>query len=81
MGQRSCFESFKFVFLHPGTFISEIFGKKHEPKGNIDPCDPNHTEIVKILHGEMIRYIRRHTGLCERVILTVLGAQIDYSQD
>lgn len=27
---------------------------------------------------EMIRYIRRHTGLCERVILTVLGAQIDY---
>ena len=38
-----------------------------------DHCDDDDIDFEK-----MIRYIRRHTGLCERVILTVLGAQIDY---
>ena len=40
-----------------------------------DRCDDDDDDID---FDEMIRYIRRHTGLCERVILTVLGAQIDY---
>lgn len=40
-----------------------------------DRCDDDDDDID---FEEMIRYIRRHTGLCERVILTVLGAQIDY---
>lgn len=42
---------------------------------NCDRCDDDDDDID---FEEMIRYIRRHTGLCERVILTVLGAQIDY---
>lgn len=41
-----------------------------------ETCD--HCDDDDIDFEEMIRYIRRHTGLCERVILTVLGAQIDY---
>ena len=38
-----------------------------------ETCDDDVIDFEK-----MIRYIRRHTGLCERVILTVFGAQIDY---
>ena len=41
-------------------------------------CDRCEDDDDDIDFDEMIRYIRRHTGLCERVILTVLGAQIDY---
>lgn len=39
-------------------------------------CDHSDDDAIDI--DEMIRYICRHTGLCERVILTVLDAQIDY---
>lgn len=41
-------------------------------------CGHGNEDGGAIDFDEMLRYIRRHTGLCERVILTVLDAQIDY---
>lgn len=41
-------------------------------------CDHGNEDGDAIDFDEMLRYIRRHTGLCEKVILTVLDAQINY---
>ena len=56
---------------HGATTQEAVSGEECEKA--CDHCDDDDIDFE-----EMIRYIRRHTGLCERVILTVLGAQIDY---
>ena len=58
--------------INHGAATQEVVSGEECEKA-CDHCDDDDIDFE-----EMIRYIRRHTGLCERVILTVLGTQIDY---
>ena len=43
-----------------------------------DPCDHGDDDDDGIDFDQMVRFIRRRTGMCERTVLAFLAAQIEY---